>query len=90
MKQVSEFAIIGNPQTVEPIEHPFSGKKAVLLADGSIYCEGEYFAPEPHDGRLYEMRREFDRLHGLNPAERRLIANREIIEAAKQGLTVFC
>ena len=90
MKHVNAFEIIGNPEVIEKTKHPHTGKEAVLLADGSIFCLGEYLAPESTDGRYFEMRREFDRVHGLTPAERKLIASAEIMDAVKQGFTVFC
>jgi hypothetical protein len=90
MKHVNAFEIIGNPGVIEKTKHPHTGKDAVLLADGSIFCLGEYLAPEPTDGKLYEMRREFDKNNGLTPFERKLIANSEIMDAVKQGMTVFC
>ena len=90
MKLVSSFEIIGNPEHVETIKHPFTGQEAKLLADGSIFCLGEYLAPEPGDGRYFDMRRAFDQKHGLTPSERRLIANGDYMAAVKQGCAFLC
>jgi len=77
MKHVHILAIIAQPAFVEgqSIACPHCSQKAQVREDGSAFCvaENKAFAPEATDGELLEMRRAFDKQHGIKPEHRHMM-----------------
>lgn len=79
MKQVDPLAILGNPKAVNRQRAcPSCSARTVVFADGSLICvlENKCFAPEPGDGELWQMRQNFDKANGIDPASRLIVPAR--------------
>ncbi len=77
MKIVDAFTVLGMPESVTNETHkcPCCGNLVDVKADGSAFCtkEGIFFAPEPADTELWQMRKKFDSDNHITPSERTLI-----------------
>ena len=74
MKQVNALSLLASPQdTGERINT--DQREGHIYADGSVIvpATGAIFAPEPSDGRLFEMRRNFDATHGITVSQRLML-----------------
>jgi len=80
MKSVHKFQILGNPTATahNPTEAcPQCGDASFSFQDGSVMCIGHgCFEPERSDVRLFPMRQQFDRRHGITGDDRGLLATK--------------
>src|SRR5215470_1483254 len=80
MKKVHSSQILGNPKAHEQHACPECSVRSHAFEDGSVLCVfGHCYEPEkskPADARLFAMRQDFDRRHGITGDDRGLMATR--------------
>jgi len=67
----------------------FPDGRIQVRADGSLFVEGRYFAPDWHDEPLHEMRKRFDEANSITASERVLLPGRLKSEVVNSGGVVF-
>lgn len=74
MKQVNALSLLASPQDTGERINTDQGE-GHIYTDGSVIvpATGAIFAPEPSDGRLFEMRRNFDATHGITVSQRLML-----------------
>jgi hypothetical protein len=56
-----------------------------VRSDGTLHVDGRYFAPEPHDESLFELRKQFDKENNISVSDRVLLPGKLKSEVVRAG-----